>query len=685
MSFGSDGSEDGSSYWSSWLAKTPASTYLNQWQQQSEAQTFDWGLNQLSSYAPLRVREAYGPTSGYGESYAPTTSYSSVVIGNMYDAWLANEHHELLQAPTTDPGGPQYAPGMATPTDPAWKSFNTWDPLIRQYTAQVAGDLGVIVPGNVVKALARVMRPEGFPGYDQATGASGILGLRAGGLGDGKDNGYDYSKAVNDPNYALYAGIQELALRYLDAKTKAGSSDWTSVINSYFTGQYGNTAATDPYSQSYQQYYNELEKLSSNQPNANGTFAPSAGTQQWKATWGGTEQPISQEFGPTPFAASHADDWYAFVTQYGLPAGSHPGIDVAVPDGTTLFTPVNGTVINAGGTGYYQDDRYGNAPGTGELRIQLDNGDQIILGHMSQIGVKPGDRVNAGTAVGKSGIANGNHVHLEYRHYDPTFNDNPEHMRILDPRAALAGNFTGSYSQQTGYGGQVQTPTVSTWDQFMQAAASGQPLFAPGVSGYGQKDAFTGYLLGKMANVLGLSGIPMPKTYQAPPVAGWTGGKLSNAGGEWALLDQQNANLNAAVQRVQQETGIAVPANLIKGMLAREGSYGRDFYVTNLRNDQILAYNGVFRNTAESYGLNWNQMISDKGYAAYATAYIMAALYKQQGGQYGWEGAASTYFGGSPTGQFTDELGNTTSSYLYGPTGVVTHWHNLDQQAAGGG
>lgn len=96
---------------------------------------------------------------------------------------------------------------------------------------------------------------------------------------------------------------------------------------------------------------------------------------------------------------------------------SHPGMDIGMPYGTGLFSPVNGEVVIAGGSGYYNNDLGGG----GELRIKIDGSDDIvILGHMSQIDVVVGQRVFVGQPVGASGTAgSGAHLHLEYRTHRP--------------------------------------------------------------------------------------------------------------------------------------------------------------------------------------------------------------------------------------------------------------------------
>jgi murein DD-endopeptidase MepM/ murein hydrolase activator NlpD len=143
--------------------------------------------------------------------------------------------------------------------------------------------------------------------------------------------------------------------------------------------------------------------------------------------WGYEEFPLSQEFGHTDFSVSHAS-WYAYGATYGLDGLMHPGLDVAMPAGTPLYSPIEGTVKIAGGVPFFTF--YGNGdPGVGELLIETDDGHQVILGHMGRIAVEAGDRVSKGDFVGLSGGDNGDHLHLEVREREASGG-----YVIVDPR-----------------------------------------------------------------------------------------------------------------------------------------------------------------------------------------------------------------------------------------------------------
>jgi murein DD-endopeptidase MepM/ murein hydrolase activator NlpD len=170
---------------------------------------------------------------------------------------------------------------------------------------------------------------------------------------------------------------------------------------------------------------------------------------------GGTA-PITQKFGHTDFSdtSAYGQSAYAFTSGYTRVRSliGHPGVDVGVGYGTNLYSPVGSTGVYAGGTGYYNDGDQGSyGPGTGEQLIQVSNGDQLILGQMSQVNLQVGQTVSAGQMVGLSSGENGADIHIDYRRYAPR--STQLGYQIIDSRPALGGAF-GRVN-----GGQAATPT----------------------------------------------------------------------------------------------------------------------------------------------------------------------------------------------------------------------------------
>ena len=151
------------------------------------------------------------------------------------------------------------------------------------------------------------------------------------------------------------------------------------------------------------------------------------------------EFPISQEYGHTEFSLAQAT-LYLYGLDLGLDGRAHPGLDIGMPAGTWLYSPVDGTVITSGGVPFYT--YYGNGePGVGELRIETDDGDVVILGHMAAIAVRAGDQVTTGQFVGLSGGENGDHLHLETR---------TRWGIAVDPRKSFLVDSIAAYIEQDG-------------------------------------------------------------------------------------------------------------------------------------------------------------------------------------------------------------------------------------------
>jgi murein DD-endopeptidase MepM/ murein hydrolase activator NlpD len=164
--------------------------------------------------------------------------------------------------------------------------------------------------------------------------------------------------------------------------------------------------------------------------------APPEGSVFWTIVNGQTYG-ISQGFGPTSFALSPQGRSFYDGYNYTLNVEGHPGVDVDTPEGVKLYTPVGGTVIYDGGTPFFYYEPAGggvggpSVPKQGEFRLRLDNGDELIFGHMQTITVNKDQTIAAGTYIGLSGGMNGPHFHIEYRH--KLAHANGEYT-ALDPR-----------------------------------------------------------------------------------------------------------------------------------------------------------------------------------------------------------------------------------------------------------
>jgi murein DD-endopeptidase MepM/ murein hydrolase activator NlpD len=87
---------------------------------------------------------------------------------------------------------------------------------------------------------------------------------------------------------------------------------------------------------------------------------------------------------------------------------NHPGFDLAAAAGTEVAAAARGTVVHAGPAG-----TYGNL-----VRVRHSDGFETRYAHLSEVDVKVGDVVEAGTELGKvgsTGYSTGPHLHFEVR------------------------------------------------------------------------------------------------------------------------------------------------------------------------------------------------------------------------------------------------------------------------------
>lgn len=457
----------------------------------------DWAPATLYDYGNAPDLGSYSPsyTAGRDQTYygADSVDYGASLISGGIDAYLKQAHPELYSG-FQNYGTSTNAGLVSNPATPKWANVNKWNDQILSAVQKVYNDTGVYVPPNVVKSIMQI-ESQGNP----ASGpAAGLMQVTSGAMGQ-----YDLAKAVSDPAYGIWAGVNELALRYKDGKAIADANkspfDWSNAATGYFSGHYYPTGANDyaagggstdyQYQKAFNDNFAELSQAATQSGQTGGQAAPN--TKAFNAIWGGFDAPITQGMGWTDFAqnSDYAKTAYQYTADYTRdhqPMG-HAGIDVGVSYGSRLYTPVAGKVTLAGGTGYYCDaDGNGCGPGVGELAITYPNGDVLILGHMSQIAVKAGDTVQPGQFVGYSGSENGAHVHVEYRkHLGPPGTGTTSGYEVQDPSLALSGIFTGAYGSAPGNGPAVAA-SPNNWTQFMVNALKGLPLTgtAPGEGGF---------------------------------------------------------------------------------------------------------------------------------------------------------------------------------------------------------
>lgn len=357
------------------------------------------------------------------------------------------------QQPRTGGGGTPATAGGA-----GWETQNQWDGSYTS-TSKSTG-----TPANFIKAIQRI--ETGGQDYTgqmncEVPGISDTMGCLA--LNTGlfqlsvEQLGLDFNRVVNDPEYAIYAmGVHMAHLAEQDAGAYGGAAGqsvleyggWQAVSQIYFTGSLakdtdagalGGRSFENEYWPAVEGYLAELGGMGEPvpaqavDPSAATAAQPMPGSATGKIThvaemWGGSDEVISQELGSMEGAIANNDPHiYDYcMDEFGFQG--HCGLDVALPAGAELAAPVAGQVVQVGGQ-YFTD----GTGGAGEIRIQAENGDIIILGHMASSNVRVGDYVDVGTLVGASGQSDARpesaHLHLEVRVLNPDGS-----YSIADPR-----------------------------------------------------------------------------------------------------------------------------------------------------------------------------------------------------------------------------------------------------------
>lgn len=122
----------------------------------------------------------------------------------------------------------------------------------------------------------------------------------------------------------------------------------------------------------------------------------------------------------------NGNNWYEVTSDFGEVSNIHPmphtGLDLSMPIGTELRSPVDGVVKEIVDLG---DKNIGKG-----IFIETEDGSTVIMGHLSDYKVELGQKVSEGQIVGLSGNtgnSTGAHLHLGLKDEDGSF-INPEQL-----------------------------------------------------------------------------------------------------------------------------------------------------------------------------------------------------------------------------------------------------------------
>lgn len=132
----------------------------------------------------------------------------------------------------------------------------------------------------------------------------------------------------------------------------------------------------------------------------------------------------------------NGNDWFRITSDFAQIDSAHPrphtGIDLAMPEGTELFSPVQGMVEEVVN---YGDVNIGKG-----ILIKTTEGETMILGHLSEINVRPNQIINVGDFLGLSGStgnSTGAHLHLGLKGMDGSFINPNKFLFELKPMSLV--------------------------------------------------------------------------------------------------------------------------------------------------------------------------------------------------------------------------------------------------------
>ncbi len=318
------------------------------------------------------IREPVAPLSLTGISYDVVYGIRKRPDQGLRDALLLAARERNPAMSRLPSGNPQYGADIS--------GVLQWKPLLQEAERQFG------VPWQVLGAIMAI-ESGGNPKARSPQGAVGLMQImpnyHAG-------RAAKYGGNLWDPRTNIFTAadfLSELYRRY---------GSWEKAAAAYFGAidARGNiTGARDALGTSGFQYVERFRNTLAKLQGIDLGSGSSGRVSGW-SIFGGLRFPITQEY------MNYNPGMYR--------SGYHTGIDVGTPIGTRLYSPFRGTVVQAGWNG-----GYGNS-----VTIRLDDGKILILGHLSSVAVRPGQRVDAGTFLGLSGntgYSTGPHVHIEMR------------------------------------------------------------------------------------------------------------------------------------------------------------------------------------------------------------------------------------------------------------------------------
>jgi cell wall-associated NlpC family hydrolase len=226
--WGEEGHEDEQQWFNNFQSYTTGST----WQNAMSEQFFDDSFYAFTTnpYDPFKAVTPYTPRSNF--AYAK-------IMGDI-GAWIEREHPELSWFGQT--GATVGSASMAN-LGGEWAEVDKWNDMILRAQTKVNEELGVLVPGNLIKAIMKLESGGVWVDSDPGAGATGVMQVMP-------FWGTDLGVNLLDPAQNIYAGVKILAMNYKLGEPGVGTPSWEWAARRYL-----GLGGADAYGTTHQTYW----------------------------------------------------------------------------------------------------------------------------------------------------------------------------------------------------------------------------------------------------------------------------------------------------------------------------------------------------------------------------------------------------------------------------------------------
>jgi murein DD-endopeptidase MepM/ murein hydrolase activator NlpD len=353
-----------------------------------------------------------------------------------------------------------FRPGGSNPYNIPWTNASRWEPFFSQAASESGVDPALIVAMAILESDANQFATHALKGtqseviaVNDAFGGGPSVGIM-------QVKPFFWQAILPDADAFTPQGNIRLGARLMANFINETGSWQNAIAQKYHPGTSGAGVTPQMYIDTIESLMAEIRAADTAQP----VTQPAAPAQPVTPVQPPppAEHPLDIITGGVPWTAEFGFgmgnfdgagnplNFYEYGVGHGTTApNQHTGIDVNVPLGTVIHTPLAGVVRCVGdagagdwgqGCGAFGDTITG---GVGNVTVLTDGGLKITFGHVNQPLVALGQRVEARQAVATSGGMLGPHLHLDVSIFAPdrvnrSIQLNGGDYFLLDPVPAIA-------------------------------------------------------------------------------------------------------------------------------------------------------------------------------------------------------------------------------------------------------